>query len=140
MTRKQHFTLRLAPESIERLVRQAERMGQPKTGLAERYLEEGMRMADHPAITFRDGPAGRRPGLAGHSLDVWEVIETVRNEGGEAEAAAAYLGLSPHLVAAALDYYGAYPDEIDKWIERNHDLAEEAEATWRRRQSTALAR
>lgn len=139
MARKQHFSLRLNPETIRRLIRQAERSGQPKTGLAEQYLEEGVRMAEHPVIVFRSGPAGRRPGLAGHRLDVWEVVETVRNEGGDLQAAAAYLGLGPHLVAAALDYYADYRDEIDQWIERNAAESEEAETSWRRR-TGALAR
>ena len=139
MTRKQHFTLRLKPETVQRLTRQAERSGQPKTALAELYLDEGVRMAEHPGIVFRGGPSGRRPGLAGHRLDVWEVVETVRNEGGNPQAAAAYLGISPHLVAAALGYYADYRDEVDAWIDRNAAEAEEAEASWRRR-DTALTR
>lgn len=140
MTRKQHFTLRLKPETIQRLTHQAERSGQLKTGLAEQYLEEGVRMAEHPGIVFRRGPAGRRAGLAGHRLDVWEVVETVRNEGGNPQAAAVYLDLSPNLVTAALDYYADYRQEIDEWIERNQALAEDSEASWRRRQDTPLVR
>ena len=136
MARKQHFTLRLNPDTVRRLIRQAERSGQLKTGLAEQYLEEGVRMAEHPGIVFRSGPSGRRAGLAGHRLDVWEVIETVKHGDGNAEASAAYLGLSPHLIAVALDYYADYQDEIDEWIERNAIEAEEAEVSWRRRNST----
>lgn len=139
MTRKQHFTLRLNPETVRRLVRLAERSGRPKTGLAEQYLEEGVRMAEHPGIIFRSGPSGRRPGLAGHRLDVWDVVETVKNEGGDPQAAAAYLGIGHHLVAAALDYYADYQDEVDRWIEHNAREAEEAEALWRRR-NAALSR
>jgi uncharacterized protein (DUF433 family) len=90
-------------------------------------------MADHPGIIFRDGPAGRRPGLVGCGLDVWEVVETVRNEEGDLQAAAAYLQIGSQLVAAALDYYANYPDEINVWIESNTALSEEAEAAWRRR-------
>jgi uncharacterized protein (DUF433 family) len=134
MGHKEHFTLRLRPETTQRLIRQASRFGQPKTALAERYVEEGLRMAEHPGIIFRDGPAGRRPGLAGHRLDVWEVVETVQNEDGDPQAAAAYLGVGRHLVAVALDYYADYRDEIDAWIERNAAMAEEMESDWRRRQ------
>jgi len=133
VARKEHFTLRLNPDTIRRLIRQSELSGQPKSVLAERYLEEGLRMAEHPGIVFRDGPAGRRPGLAGHRLDVWEIVETVQNEGGDARAAAAYLDIVPGLVTAALDYYLDYQDEIDSWIERNRRMAEDAEATWLRR-------
>lgn len=132
-TRKEHFTLRLNPDTIRRLTRRAQLTGQTKTALAERYLEEGLRTADHPGIVFRDGPAGRRPGLIGHRLDVWEVVETVRNENGDAQAAAEYLRISPGLVAAALNYYADFQDEVDQWIERNAAMAEEAESAHRRR-------
>jgi uncharacterized protein (DUF433 family) len=107
----------------------------PKTRVAEEYIEEAIRMADHPGIAFRDGPAGRRAVLAGHRLDVWQVVETVRAEGGDQQAAARYLGLSPGLVGAAISYYADYPREIDAWIERNLEEAAEAEAAWRRRQA-----
>lgn len=109
--------------------------GVPKTALAEQLIEEGIRMAEHPGIVFRSGPAGRRAGLAGRGLDVWEVVETVKNEEGNMQAAADYLALTPSDVAAAMDYYADYPDEIDRWIELNRLESEEAEAAWRRRQA-----
>jgi len=90
-------------------------------------------MEEHPGIVFRAGPAGRRAGLAGHRLDVWQVVETIRNEGGEIEAAAAYLDLSPGLVAAAVGYYGDHAEEIDVEIAENARLAAEMEAGWQRR-------
>ncbi len=92
-------------------------------------------MADHPGIVFRDGAAGRRAALAGHRLDVWMVVETVQQGGGDIEAAAEYLSISPGLVGAAIDYYADYRDEIDEWISSNAAMAEEAEAAWRRRQA-----
>jgi uncharacterized protein (DUF433 family) len=138
MARKEHFTLRLNPDTIRRIERRAQLSGQPKTVLAEQYLEEGLRMAEHPGIIFRDGPMGRRPGLAGHRLEVWDVVETVKNAGGDAQAAADYLEVSPRLVMTALAYYADYKDEIDWWIERNAALADEAEAVWRRSQSSTL--
>jgi uncharacterized protein (DUF433 family) len=134
VARKEHFSLRLHPSTVQRLIAHSRRRGIPKTSVAEQYLEEAVRMADHPGIIFRDGPAGRRAALAGHRLDVWQVIETVRQEGGSVASAAEYLGLSPGLVGAAVGYYADYKDEIDEWIDRNATMAEEAEATWRRRQ------
>jgi uncharacterized protein (DUF433 family) len=138
MARKEHFTLRLSPETIRRIVRRSELSGRPKTSLAEQYLEEGLRMAEHPGIVFRDGPAGRRPGLVGHRLDVWEIVETIQNEGGDSQAAATYLRISPALVATVLNYYLDYKDDIDKWIEWNRGLAADAETTWLRRQGNEL--
>ena len=133
--RKEHFSLRLHPATVRRLVAHARRRGIPKTSIAEQYLEEAIRMADHPGIVFRDGAAGRRAALAGHRLDVWQVVETVRGEGGDVNAAAGYFGISPGLVGAAVGYYADYRDEVDAWIESNAAMAEEAEAAWRRRQA-----
>jgi uncharacterized protein (DUF433 family) len=104
----------------------------PKTRIAEQYLEESIRMADHPGIVFRDGAAGRRAALAGHRLDVWQVIETVRQEGGDVDAAAEYFGISAGLVSAAVGYYADYRDEIDALIDENAVMAREAEDAWRR--------
>ncbi|MGI8827134.1 MAG: hypothetical protein ACR2JC_16140 [Chloroflexota bacterium] len=139
MARKEHFTLRLAPDTIRRLVQLAERQGQAKTALAERYLQEGVRMAEHPGIVFRDGPSGRRPGIAGRGLDVWEVVETVDNEGGDTMAAAEYLSISPQAVVTAVGYYLDYKDEVDRWIQRNEEIAQEAETAWRRSQDVLTA-
>lgn len=60
-----------------------------QTTLVERYLEEGIRMDEHPMIVLRTSPLGRRAMLAGTRLDVSQVADTVRAEGGSVEAAAA---------------------------------------------------
>jgi len=133
--RKEHFSVRLHPSTVRRLIAHSRRRGIPKTSIAEQYLEEAVRMADHPGIVFREGPAGRRAALAGHRLDVWQVVETVQHEGGDVGAAAEYLSVSPGLVGAAVGYYADYRDEVDEWIARNTAIAEEAEAAWRRRQA-----
>src|ERR1700704_6404612 len=125
--RKEHFSLRLHPATVRRLVAHAHRRGLPKTSVAEQYLEEAVRMADHPGIAFRDGPAGRRAALIGHRLDVWQVVGTVRQEGGSGEAAGEYLGVSPGLAGAAVGYYADYRDEVEAWIDRNASIAKEAE-------------
>ena len=74
-------------------------------------------MEDHPGITFRDGPAGRRAALSG-GPDVWEVIETLQGTGltgEEAVAATAKWGhLTPAQVRMAVRYYAEYRDEVDE--------------------------
>ncbi len=132
---REHFSLRLHPATLRRLIAQARRRGVPKTRVAEQYLEEAVRMADHPGIVFRDGAGGRRAALAGHRLDVWQVIETIGQESGSVEAAAEYLGISPGLLGAAVGYYADYRAEIDDWIQRNAVMAQETEEAWRRRQA-----
>jgi hypothetical protein len=108
------------------------------SALAEELIEEGLRVRRHPLIAFRDGATGRRAGIVG-GADVWEVIGAV--VGGDVpvpdrEARAVDLfGLSTLQVAAALDYYAAFTDEIDAEIAANLAAATEMEAAWRRRQS-----
>jgi len=92
-------------------------------------------MASHPGITFRDGPAGRRAGVAG-GPDVWEVVEVWNDNDRNSAATAEVLDLPRGLVDSAVGYYVDTPDEIDTWIERNRAQAADAEATWRRRQTS----
>ena len=129
------------PAVVERLERRGAHSGLTKSRLAQRYIDEGMRMEDHPGIVFRDGPAGRRAGLSG-GPDVWEVIATLRAselEGEEALAAAAEWGsLTAAQVRAAVRYYAEYPDEIDERIRRSVEEADADEERWRREQN-ALA-
>ena len=98
-------------------------------------------MEDHPGIVFRDGPAGRRAGLAS-GPDVWEVIAAVRagNLDGEEvfEAAADWAGLTSAQVRVAVGYYADFREEIDERIRRNIEEADAAEERWRREQN-ALA-
>src|SRR5919206_4801786 len=115
----QPLSLRLPEPTLERLSARAHyRRIAPRT-LAQRYVEEGLRMDEHPLVRFVDGPAGRDAGLVGTRLRVWQVIDVVRDNGGDVGAAADYLELPLGLVQAAVAYYGAYPEEIDEAIEAN---------------------
>ena len=87
-------------------------------------------MDEHPRVHFVEGPAGRRASLLGTGLDVWEVIATVRDNEGDVEEAADYLELPLGLVQAAVAYYGAYPEEIDEWIELNEREAADSHAAF----------
>jgi hypothetical protein len=82
-------------------------------------------------IHFVDGALGRRPAVLGSGLDVWEIVEVAKDNGGSVADTAAYLEIDPRLVESALRYYGGYRDEIDDWIERVHALDEREESTWR---------
>ena len=135
MARARQFSARLDASVVDRLERRGASVGLNKSRLAERYLDEGMRMEDHPGVVFRDGPGGRRAGLAG-GPDVWEVIDTHRASGLEGEAALAataeWGGLTRAQVRAAVRYYAEYRDEIDERIRRLLDDADMAEERWRR--------
>jgi hypothetical protein len=135
------FSMRLPAGTLGRLDRQARDRGETKTRVGERLIEEGLRMADHPSIVFRDGPTGRRAALVG-GPDVWEVIGALQSSDEKGEAAIAALVelevVTRPQIEAALRYYGDYPDEIDDRIRRNLETADREYAAWLRAQE-ALA-
>jgi uncharacterized protein (DUF433 family) len=124
------LSLRLNDATIGRLGKHAQRVHLAPRTLAQRYVEEGLRMDEHPLIRFADGPAGRRARVVGTGKDVWEVIAAVRDNAGDAAETARYLEMPLGLVQAAITYYGAYRDEIDQWIEINEQEAAETHAAW----------
>ncbi len=95
-------------------------------------------MDEHPRITFRGGPAGRRAAVVG-GPDVWEVISTLKSGEAAGEegivATAELLELSQAQIRAAVSYYAAFPAEIDQRIERNVDGADAAATAWLREQA-----
>lgn len=125
------------PEVLDRLKAEATARRLSASAVAEELIDEGLRLRAHAGIVFRDGPAGRRASLAG-GPDVWEVVSGI--VGGDVPVtdrvarAMELFGLTAEQVGAALDYYAAFPDEIDVWIAANVAAADEAEAVWRRRQ------
>lgn len=128
------ITTRLNDLALKQLDRRSAETDISRARLAERYIEEGLRMDAHPGIVFRDGATGRRAALAG-GIDVWEMIMVVKDQEGDVEqaieAAAEHLEISPVVVRTAVRYYGAHPEEIDRWLQRNEETAAEAEAVWR---------
>ena len=129
---RQHLTFRLPEPTLQRLERRAHQIRETRTGLAERYLEEGLRMDEHPGIGFADGPSGRRAVITGTGLDVWEVIGSVKAARGSVAGTARYLDLPPAQVRAAVRYYAAYPTDVDQLIARQADVAASEEEAARR--------
>ncbi len=128
----------MSERTLDRLDLGARRRGEAKARTAERLIDEGLRMEDHPGIVFRDGPSGRRAALAA-GPDVWEVIETLNGTGASGEqaiaAAAEWANLTPVSVRAAVRYYADYRDEIDGRILLNRQEAERQRAAWERAQA-----
>jgi hypothetical protein len=122
-------SIRLPEQTVGRLADRAGRFSMAPRTLAQRYVEEGLRMDDHPLVRYADGPAGRRARLIG-GPDVWEVIAVAHDNDGDLEETAAYLELPLGLVQVAAAYYGAYPQEIDERVERNRRELEEAHAAF----------
>jgi len=101
------LSIRFDDGLLARLRRRAQSMtGSSTSALAQRLIDEGLRMADHPGFLFKDGPSGRRAALA-YGPDVWEVIKFLReiDERGPAalDAAAEVLASDPGRIATAVD-------------------------------------
>lgn len=133
-------SVRLSDDVLRRLTQVAARRGASVASVMERLLDESLRREAHPAITFRDGPSGRRAGLIS-GPDVDEVICALRaaqQDGGAGnppelvETVAEVSSLSITQVHAVVAYYADHPDEIDSRIAANQQAADELEQAWRR--------
>ena len=93
--------------------------------MAERLLEEALRLADFPFVQFRDWGAGREVFIAGTRLRVWWVVTLVRDYDGDVARAAEHLNLRKTEIQGALDYAAAFPEEIEAAIKENDISFEE---------------
>lgn len=116
--------------------------GLSASAVTNRFVDEALRMEAHPGGFFREGPAGRRAVLVG-GPDVWEVIRAVRSARAAdpdstadevIDLVAETSGVSRRQVLVSVDYWTAYPDEIDEWIRVADDADRDAFEQWQRRQ------
>ena len=136
-------SVRFEPRVLERLTAfLAVHREMSLSSATSRLVDEALRSHEHPLITFKDGPAGRRARLVG-GPDVWEVIGAVRSvrEGDPALAADEVLavvaetsGVPMPFLHAALAYWGDYPEEVDAFLDRARAEAAQAHASWERQQ------
>ena len=125
------LSLRFRDDTLQRLYFRAKLAGVPPRTLAQRMVEEALRMEEHPLIGFTDNGPARRAFLRGTGIEVWEMIDAVKAHDGDVAAAADSMGREPRLVEAAIAYYGAYPDDIDDLIETNRVFSERERAAYR---------
>lgn len=115
-----NVSVRLDDGLAERLRMRARAAGETLSDRLRRYAEEGTRHDEHPLITFRDGPTGRRAGLLG-GADVWEVAMWVEDLAAtEADPVGALVEegvVTRPEVDAVLRYRSAYPDEVSARID-----------------------
>lgn len=123
-------TYRFDEELKRRISERADAEGITETALVSRLLDEGLKVAAHPGIIYRDGPTGRRAALA-TGPDVWEIVNGVRHAAGSGDAkvaeAATQMGLPERLIRLAVNFAAAHPDEIEERIERNEQAAVRAQ-------------
>ena len=129
------LSIRFTPSLLARLRHRANATpGASAAGLAQRLIDEGLQMADHPGVIFKDGPSGRRAALA-FGPDIWEVIKFLReiDERGPAaiDAAAEVFAVDATRISTAISYYGDYSGEIDAEVTEADEASAHAEAAWR---------
>ena len=116
--------------------------GSSGSSVANRFVDEALRMDEHPGVVFRDGRTGRRAVLVG-GPDVREVIWAVKSAraaepdldaAGVVDLVEANTGVPARLIDVAVRYWSSYPDEIDTWIAGAEELEAEALAAWERQQ------
>ncbi len=143
MTETQPRNVRLSRSVLTRLANRAARSpGMKASAIAALMIDEGLRMEEHPGVLFRDGSVGRRAVLVS-GPDVWEVIRSVRSartaepELNEQEILALVstnTGVAEKLLRTAVEYWAAYPAEIDERITRANLSESEHLDEWNRAQ------
>jgi len=136
-------SVRFEPRVLERLTAfVAAHREMTLSSATSRLVDEALRSREHPLVTFKDGPAGRRARLVG-GPDVWEVVGAVRSvraaepalAGDEVLAVVAETsGVPAPFLRAALAYWGDYPEEVDDFLGRARAEAAQAQASWERQQ------
>jgi uncharacterized protein (DUF433 family) len=109
------------PQALERSIEREMRHRRERdwSKVAVSLLEEAVRAARVPGITFVQNRAERRAALVYSGLEVWEVIATWKEAEESTEALRrAYPELSDHQLRAALAYYRMFPEEIDERLAR----------------------
>jgi hypothetical protein len=128
------LSIRFDDVLLDRLRRHVQAVtGGSTSGLVQRFVDEGLRMQEHPGVIFKDGPSGRRAAIA-FGPDVWEVVKFLRESeerGEQAIAAAAEVfNIDPAWVTTGVRYYADYRHEVDAEITEADDESVRAEQAW----------
>jgi uncharacterized protein (DUF433 family) len=119
-------SLRLPQETLREIERMAQDSGKDFSAVTKDLLEEAIKMRRCPGIVFAEGTSGRTARVAGSGIEVWEIIATyqsLKKDTGRLKKS--YHWLSAEQLRAALAFYSAYPEEIDRQIEKNQRWSQE---------------
>lgn len=114
----QAITIRLPDEAAEAVKQIAQRERRSVSEVGTRIMEEWLRQNRFPHIEFRTFN-GEREACIKDRLQVWQVIEVAKSYALDALKTAAHLSLRPEQVRSALNYYSAYPEEINRALAEN---------------------
>ena len=119
-------SLRLPPETLREIEQMARESGKDFSAVAKDLLEEAIKMRRCPGIVFVEGTSGRRARVAGTGIEVWQIIATYQSvKKDPARLQKSFHWLSPEQLRAVMAYYSAYPQEIDRQVEKNQRWSQE---------------
>lgn len=119
-------SLRILEDIVKAIQELADTSGRDFSAVANELLAEAVKMRRCPGILFADGPSGRRARIAGSGLDIWEVIATYNSLDRDLDRLrGAYHWLTEPQLRAALGYYAAYPEQIERQIALNEVWSKE---------------
>jgi hypothetical protein len=117
----QTVSLRLPDTTAEWLRATARRTGHSLNELGAQLLEESRRVSEFAEIEFRSFGGERHACIKGN-LQVWQLIEVARNYEMDAAKTAGHFGWPVWRVQAGINYYEAFPEEIDRAIAENQSM------------------
>ncbi len=105
---------------------EGEASDQPPPVLAASLLDEGLKTRQFPGVIYMDGPSGRRASLA-DGPDVWQIIRALQevpaDEHDPVETVCIEANLCVRQIKLAMQFYEAYPNEIEAKIADNRAAA-----------------
>ena len=99
---------------------EAQRTRRSKASVLESLADEALRARRFPGIAFRGGDWNRRPWVIGTALDIWEVIDALRDFGTPERLLA-----ESDLTETQLQVASAYYEEVDSAIADNRRSLDE---------------
>ncbi len=121
----QVISLRVPDATAERLRTAARRAGRSLNEWGALSLEEWLRQNEFADVEFRSAGGEREACLKG-ALPVWQIVQVARSYGLDPERTARHFGWPVRRIRAVLNYYEAFPAEIDRAIEDSHAMTETA--------------
>ncbi|HTR89797.1 MAG TPA: DUF433 domain-containing protein [Solirubrobacteraceae bacterium] len=118
------FSLRLDASLYALIASEAQRTRRSKASVLESLADEALRARRFPGIAFRGSDWNRRPWIIGTALDVWEVVDALRDF-GTPERLLAESDLTETQLHVAVAYYEEFREEIDSAIAENRRSLEE---------------
>ena len=119
-------SIRIQEKTFKEIERMAKESGKEFSSICNELLDESVRMHRCPAIVFTEGAAGRRARIAGTGIEVWELIAVYRSVAEDSKRLhQVYHWLTEQQIGAALCYFKAFPEEINRLIKQNEELTRE---------------